>query len=459
MTRLTLSDFMKIMDFSCDGFWIYDHKLRVIYANKAALDFCQVDLSTIIGKDFQWIYDHNYFFATTAKNAFETKHVFSEEAISINGKHTLLTSTPIINNGKIEYVITNTRDFSYMNELMNKLKEKEIEIKKYKDKLDHMINNTEKRFISESKEMNVIMDIVERVAKTDATILLLGESGVGKDELARLIHSKSNRSHKEMICVNCASVPSTLLESEFFGYEKGAFTGAVTTKKGFFEQADNSTLMLDEIGELELAMQVKLLRVLQEGKVRRIGSSRDIPVNVRIIAATNQDLQAKIKDKTFRKDLFYRLNVISLNIPPLREHKEDIKHLIFYLLNYYNHKYGTSKNLSPDLLHILENYTWPGNIREMYNIMERLILLCPYNLLTKDYLPHEIMNIEHLPLNIENLTLHQAVQAVEKEMLQHAFRQYKTTREIARALGTSHATVARKLRQYGITPQDKTKKE
>ncbi|MEW6677977.1 MAG: sigma 54-interacting transcriptional regulator [Pseudomonadota bacterium] len=229
--------------------------------------------------------------------------------------------------------------------------------------------------VGESLQLRRALKQIEQVAQTEVTVLLLGESGTGKELFARALHLSSPRRDAPFVKVNCGAIPENLVESELFGYEKGAFTGATGSRPGYFEQADGGTLFLDEVGDLPLAMQVKLLRVLQEHTIQRIGARKEVPINVRIVAATNQDLQLLVSQGKFRLDLFYRLNVIPVRLPALRERAEDIRHLVRYYLNQLDQGYQRNVNITPEAMQRLTDHPWPGNIRQLRNVLERLILL------------------------------------------------------------------------------------
>jgi DNA-binding NtrC family response regulator len=246
--------------------------------------------------------------------------------------------------------------------------------------------------VGQGRHMSTILDMMDKIAKSEAaTVLVQGESGTGKELVAKWIHYKSNRAEKPFIAINCAAVPATLLESELFGHEKGAFTDAKNTKKGLFELADGGTVFLDEIGDMEMGMQAKLLRFLEDRTFRRIGGSKVIPVDVRIISATNKDLLKAIESKEFRNDLYYRLQVIPVYLPPLRERRDDIPVLAQHFIDTYNREFGKSvKGLSPAAERLLVEYPWPGNIRELKNVLERAIILGNEETLSVDHLPLEV---------------------------------------------------------------------
>lgn len=241
--------------------------------------------------------------------------------------------------------------------------------------------------IGESKAINGIKEIIEKVSPTDARVLITGANGSGKEMVARWIHEKSQRSAFPLIEVNCAAIPSELIESELFGHEKGAFTSAIATRKGKFEQAESGTLFLDEVGDMSLSAQAKVLRALQENKITKVGADKDIKVNVRVVAATNKDLKKEIENGNFREDLFHRLNVIPINVPSLDERKEDIPLLVNYFLKLICEEHGiATKNISADAVKQLQKYSWTGNIRELRNVIERLIILSDKTITEKDVL-------------------------------------------------------------------------
>jgi len=256
---------------------------------------------------------------------------------------------------------------------------------------------TFEQIIAESPKMKEIIHLAKKIAATDTTtILLLGESGTGKDLFARAIHNASSRKDKPFVTINCSSLPDTLLESELFGHEQGAFTDAKKLKKGFFEIAEGGTVFLDEIGEINQATQVKLLSVLENKIVRRLGGTSDIPVEIRIIAATNKDLKKSVEEKEFREDLYYRLKVFQINLPPLRDHKEDIPLLAKLFLYQFNAQFRKSiSTIESSAIQVLNNYKWPGNVRELRNVIERAVILESNSLLHIENLPGEIINRPH----------------------------------------------------------------
>jgi two-component system, NtrC family, response regulator AtoC len=298
-----------------------------------------------------------------------------------------------------------------------------------------------------------VFQTVQKIAPTDSTVLITGETGVGKELIAREIHSGSQRRDHPFVKVNCAAIPETLLESDLFGHEKGAFTGAVTNKPGRFEIAHKGTILLDEIGEMPLHLQPKLLGVIQDKSFDRVGGVKTIKVDTRIIAATNQDLQTAIQAGKFRSDLFYRLNVVPIHIPPLRERKDDLIPLVDYLLKKFIGKYLKKiTNVSPEVMATFGNYDWPGNIRELENVLERMVLMSETDTLTLDQLPAEIRGVLS---TVEAPTLKEKVdtisQVTKKQMIIDALNKTNQNRtKAAKLLGISRRTLQNKVKEYGL---------
>ncbi|HBF43754.1 MAG TPA: two-component system response regulator [Desulfobacteraceae bacterium] len=312
---------------------------------------------------------------------------------------------------------------------------------------------TTDQIIYQSSAMNDVINLAGRVATSRATVLIQGESGTGKELLARLIHTLSPRSQQPMITVSCAALPETLLESELFGHEKGAFTGASQRRVGRFEEADTGTLFLDEIAELSLTVQVKLLRFLQEREFQRIGGNRTITSDVRIISATNQDLEKKLKEGNFREDLFYRLNVVAITVPPLRERKEDLPPLIEHFLRHFaTENVKKIQGISTEARDLLLKYEYPGNIRELENIIERAVVITRGDVISNSDLP---FFGAHLPpdKNEKNIpkTLKETVEALERSMIEGAIKETKNHQtRAASLLGISERMLRYKLKKYGL---------
>ncbi|HUT51924.1 MAG TPA: sigma-54 dependent transcriptional regulator [bacterium] len=305
--------------------------------------------------------------------------------------------------------------------------------------------------VAKSPRMRQVIEAVRQVAKSDATVLIEGDSGTGKELVARAIHANSRRRDQAFVAINCGAMPETLLESELFGYVKGAFTGAQETRKGLFEEAHEGSLFLDEIGETSPAFQVKLLRALQEGEIRRVGDNKPITVDVRIIAASNQDIKAMVEAGRFRTDLYYRINVIPIKLPPLRERRDDIAPLAEFMINRHAVKRpGTLPRLGHDTIALLESYPWPGNVRELENAIERALVLARSETIEPRDLPPEIQSFA---ANADAPLPKTALSMKDVEM-QHIIRTLENTRwnqtEAARILGIGYNTLWRKLKEYNI---------
>jgi len=315
--------------------------------------------------------------------------------------------------------------------------------------------------VGESKAMREILALVKRVATSRATVLVSGESGTGKELVARAIHQQSPRAGKTFVSVNCAALTETLLESELFGHERGAFTHAVAMRKGRFELADSGTLFLDEVAEMSPALQVKLLRVLQEMEFERVGGNKTIKVDVRLVAATNRELKEEVEEGRFREDLYYRLNVVHLHIPPLRERQEDIALLATHFLRKYAQENARGDvHLSPEAMKLLLNYAWPGNVRELENVMERAVILCGQNLIGVNDLPRELAGEpwgESSRLDIDRFIpmqtpLPEALEQIEEQMIRRALeRSGQVQVRAAELLGITKSLLQYKLKKYQLT--------
>jgi two-component system response regulator AtoC len=305
--------------------------------------------------------------------------------------------------------------------------------------------------IGESKAMQTIFGLLDKVSRTDSTVLILGESGTGKELIASTIHYQSGRQKKPIVRVNCAALPEDLIESELFGYEKGAFTGAAARKPGRFDLADGGTIFLDEIGDLPLLTQTKILRVLEERNFERLGATQSSSVDVRIIAATNKDLEKEIREGSFREDLYYRLNVIPIVMPPLRKRKEDIPLLIDAFVGKFNDQLGTEVRFDAEAVQVLMNYPFPGNVRELMNVIERCIALANENIIGRTDLPGHMAGTRHQKTPL--LTLQEVTADAEKNHIARILRLTNGNRSKASAiLGVSRKTLWEKIKHTGLTP-------
>lgn len=379
------------------------------------------------------------------------------------GTHIVISAAPIILDNKLMGVISTDKDVSEMREISDKLKEATKQVDFLKKELEKISNRESSAIIGKSKIIQQKIEIAELAAKSNAPILILGESGTGKEIFAKYIH-KASGLKGEFVPVNCSAVPKELFESEFFGYEEGAFTGARKSgKAGYFELANNGSLFLDEIGDLPMDMQSKLLRVLQEKTIRRLGSEQDIEVNVRIISATNRDLEELVRKNKFRMDLYYRLNVIKIELPPLRERKEDIILFIKSFLEELNEEYDKNiKGIETAAVNVLSTYKWKGNVRELRNVIEQMVVLCRDDIITKDMIPEYIIaevekGTEIDKFKKENIGLREMLFNYEKLLINKALEDSKgNITEAAKILKIPRSTLHYKIDNYGINVNNLT---
>lgn len=321
--------------------------------------------------------------------------------------------------------------------------------------LKKRLGEGERPIIGSEGGLRTVMEQVNRVAMTEATVFIHGESGTGKELIARAVHIRSKRSEQPFVAINCGAIPLSLIENELFGHEKGAFTDAKEAQRGIFEQAEGGTLFLDEIGELPMDAQVKLLRVLEERKVTRIGGTKLIPVNVRIVAATNRDLEGEVKAGNFRLDLLYRLNVFTLELPPLRDRKEDIPLLTDFFIRKHNEVLNLSvKSITPAAMDRLCAYDWPGNIRDLENAVQSAMILCPDGVIDVSQLPARIKGYEQVDTPIalgDSNDIREVNAQVEKELIQETLKKFGGNRTLtAEALNISRKTLFNKMKKYGL---------
>lgn len=451
-----------IITYSNDNIVITDEKGIVLRCSPNCASIYGKEASYLLGKSVYQLQDENIFKPSVTVKVFKEKKEVQVMQKTINGRIVMATGIPILDtNGNIIRVISFSHDLTEIQQLKEDYEHLQMKMERYESEIEELRVKETKidGIVIKSKSIEKVWDLVYRMANSDASVVLLGESGVGKSMFARALHNYSGRKKEAFIEVNCGAIPSNLFESELFGYEPGAFTGANPKGKvGMIELADQGTLFLDEIGEIPLDQQVKLLKVLEEKKLTRIGGSKEITVDFRIVTATNQDLPSLVKEGKFREDLFYRLNVVPINIPPLRERKEDIYQLAHYFLEKMNEKYKTKKTFHSTTIDAFQKYEWPGNVRELENLVERLVVTTDTNMIYPNNLPF-IDEKELARLNEgwgldtfeqKGLTLKEALQEVEKRWLKRAIRQYKTTYEMAEYLGISQATVVRRLKKYNI---------
>lgn len=451
-----LAEMEIIFEQSSDGIFITDGEGSVLNVNPADEKKVMMSREEMIGKNVRELVADGAFHPSAVLKTIETGTACTITQTTRNGQNVICTATPIFDeSGKMTRILCNNVDYTEIVKLKENLEITEQLQKYYKSHKspDHYCKFFTDGFLAKSKKMLEILDVIENMSEIDPTVLISGESGVGKSILAKKIHLNSPKKEGNFIEINCGAIPANLLESELFGYVKGAFTGSNPEGKvGLIELANNGTLFLDEIGDLPLELQVKFLHFLQNKKIMRLGSNREIQVNVRIISASNKDLPTLINKGLFRIDLYYRLNVVPLHIPPLRERKEEIPDLIERYLANFNEKYQLNKKMSPDTIYHLINYRWPGNIRELVNVIERLMVTSPEDIIMPSALPPEVnaIGVTFLQSADGTLPLFDALERFEKEILIQTLERSRNSYEIAEILGIGQSSVIRKLKKHGL---------
>ena len=445
-----------IFDSSSDGIWVTNGEGVVTQINRASEDLNGVKTTGIVGKSIDEVVETGLVDVSVSKEVLEKKRQISMlQNITKTGRQLLCTGTPVFDNGgRLSMVVVNERDVTELLDLREHLRAaREITEKARKEITNlNMLELEQGAFIAESKSINRLLASALKLAQLEVSgILLLGESGTGKSMLAKLLHQHSPRASGPFLAINCAAVPEQLFEAELFGYEKGAFTGARESgKAGLLALADGGTFFLDEVGEMPSSIQAKLLKCIDEKEFTPLGGSTPKKINCVIIAATNKDLEKQVSKRLFRKDLFYRLNVFTLTIPPLRERVEDIFALATSFLNKYNERYGKFKVLSPKSLRMLQNYSFPGNIRELDSLIKKGVAVAEEDVLDVYFEQSLLGTAEAETVSTKGLSMQEALDMVEREMLNEARRACKTTREMASYLKISQPSVVRKLKKYGL---------
>ena len=436
------------LESSYDGLHILDKNGNTLYINEACVRIEGVDIEEMFSKDIRSLVEAGVYSQSVTLMVLETKESHTIRQTTKNGNEVLVTGTPIFDDdGEVEMVIVNSRDVTDLNTLRRNLSVSKYQLDDLK--LEH------KKFyevIANSTQMQRILSTALYISRVDSTVLLTGESGVGKGVLARFIHDNGPRAEKPFIKVDCSSIPENLLESELFGYEKGAFTGASQSGKiGLLEMAEGGTVFLDEIGEMPMSMQPKIMRAIQDLEIHPVGSKTIKKLDVRFIAATNIDLREAIEKKEFREDLYYRLNVIPIEVPPLRERKEDIPALINQMINRVNAMYYFRKKLSSETMSQLIQYPWPGNVRQLENTVERILVSTESDLVQVKDLPSEIVSWKpdgENSIDIYNTSYKDLLAAYDKRILQTAIEQEGSIPKAAKVLGVDATTIRRKLAKF-----------
>lgn len=459
--RESNKELKQILHSTYDEIFVTDAKGNTLFVSEACKKLTGLPPEAFIGKNVKDLDEKGIIVNSVTLKTMKSKAVSSAEQTYPNGVTVLTTAKPIFDeNGQLYRIVSNSRDISDLVKIKHELQK--MASKQTVQGQNRQYEATTfyyKGLITTSPNMLKVLDLAKKVAKIDSSVLITGDSGVGKGILARMIHELSLRKNNKFIHVNCGAIPSSLIESELFGYEAGAFTGATNKgKKGLVELANRGTLFLDEIGEMPMDMQVKLLHLVQEKKFMRIGGTKEITVDIRIISATNKNLLQMVSENKFREDLYYRIHVVPLKIPPLRDRKEDILLLIDYFLYIFNQKYNRAVSLDYSAKLTLQLHDFPGNVRELENLVEQIVVTAS----------NSIISVQDLPLTFKNASseesasfkvqpLKQIIDDTEKRVISFALERYKTTRELANALQVSQTTIMRKLKKYNLSTRKKVK--
>lgn len=442
-----------IVDNSYDEIYVTDPDGKVIYVNNACERYYGARAEDVIGRTHDEISAKKYWTPRISPIAMDKKTSITLEQKTCLGKTLLTTATPVYgDDGKIIMIIENARDITESKGISHELEVSRRKLEKYKLEVEELRKkDMDNEFVYKSKSMTNLMTLASRVAGINSTVLIQGESGTGKSVIAKYIHKHSAQKDGPFVAVNCAALPAELMESELFGYSAGSFTGASNKGRiGLFELANEGTLFLDEIAEIPLHLQPKLLHALQEKVYYSVGGRKEKKVNCRILAATNKDLQDMVMKQKFRDDLYYRLNVFEIKIPPVRERTEDIVPLVHHLINRYNERYDLHRQISTRAMEVLLKYPWPGNVREMENTLERLVVMAPEDLIDVNHLPDSLryQSVTEIFPFLSKGSLDEALEEVERKIITEAYEQCGSSYEVARKLKMSQSKASRLIRKY-----------
>lgn len=451
--RRLIRQMEQIIEFASDGIYVVDRHGDTLFVNSAYEEITGFKREELIGNHMADLMKEGYFDQSVSLLVLEEKKRLSILQKIGGKKDVIVTGNPVLDElGDIQLVVTSVRDITRLTEMTAELKKAKSFSALNQNRFTFSMETSNEEVVFHSSQMNEVIHKVKQVAPFPTSILLSGPSGVGKEVIANLIHEYSDRKDKPFIKINCSAIPEQLLESELFGYEKGAFTGARQEGKiGLLELADQGTVLLDELGELPLSIQVKLLRVLQEKKIQRIGSSQVKQLDIRIISATNKVLKDLVQQGRFREDLYYRLQVVEIAIPPLIERQQDIEILLDHFLSYFSRTYNVHKELSPETRQLLKEYGWPGNVRELKNLVESMIVSVPSLKIEPDDLPpHISMGMMSSPAS-QPLTLKQRVEKFEKKLVLDELKKQPSIRKTAEQLGIDHSTLVKKMKKWKLS--------
>lgn len=454
---LNVDYYKRIIDNLEEEVFMVDEYGFIQYLNPYAEKVCGLKLNDVIGSHVDDLEKNGVISFSITKEVLRLKTGCSRMMDLHTGETVLATGTPLYReNGSLSNVLISSKNVNDLRNVLTRIQDLNGELAQKDAKIKELHHTiiAQGNYVMESPEMQQVLRNIIKVAPTDATVLIEGESGTGKEVISDLIFKFSNRTAEPFVKINCAMIPEHLLESEFFGYEPGAFTGANRQGKiGKFEKANGGTLFLDEMGEMPLSLQAKILEVLQEGEIVRVGGSERIPVDIRFIAATNRDLLAMVNEGTFRRDLYYRLNVMKINLSPLRQRKDDVEPLSHAFLRKFNARFGKSKVFSPSVLAFFRHYEWPGNVRELMHLIERLVIVCDNDVISVADVKTNLNQEEGAPkedfLEVEFSSLKAAKHELEISMVKKAYETYPSSYKVAEMLGVSQAAVMKILKRHG----------
>lgn len=457
-------DYKIVIEHLDDSVFITDNNGKVLYVNPAYESNTGITYDEVVGRTVQSIVEEGTLFTGGAtldvlkqkKRVFRLATTFKSDPPQLG----YAIGVPIMDEqNELQQVVVSSRpiytlqelrdDFEQFIEEATTIKEQQKQIQLYESADDPVLSDS---LIGSSDSLQEVWKLIKKVAPTDASVLITGESGVGKEIVADEIYKMGPRKDKPFVKVNCASIPANLLESELFGYEKGAFTGANSSgKQGLFEMANHGTLLLDEIGDMPLDLQVKLLRAIQNKEITRVGGTKPISLDIRFISSTNSNLKEKINQGTFRRDLFYRLGVIPIHIPPLRKRTNDLEELCQHFIDIYAEHHGRRIQLLPSHLNLMKHYSWPGNIRELENVIEYLTICSSGTGSIDTEMLHSLLNITgETEMKHSEYSLAESTEQLEIERIEEALANSHNLREAGKLLGVNASTVSRKIKLYGI---------
>lgn len=442
-----LGNMQRIIEFSSDGLYVVDKSGKTLFVNQAYEDISGYRREELIGHHMADLMSRGYFDQSVSLLVLEQKKRVSILQKIGNKKDVVVTGNPVFDeSGDIHIVVTSVRDITHLNQLTDELSKAKTFSKMNQNRYVLSQGDSDEEVVFQSMQMKRIVDQVKQIASFPTSVLLSGPTGAGKEVITNLIHHESDRKGMPFVKVNCGAIPETLLESELFGYVKGAFTGANQEGKiGLLELADKGTVFFDEVAELPMSLQAKLLRAIQDKQIQRVGGNKVKQLDIRIISATNKDLLDMVNQGTFREDLYYRLQVVELHIPPLSERPEDIASLVDHFFRHFCRLYSVDKQMSQEARETLQHYHWPGNVRELKNLIESMIVSVPSLVIESVDLPPHIARSQNKSVSI---SLKSRIDQFERKLIEEAIEQAPSIRKAAEMLGVDHSTLVKKMKRW-----------